>query len=133
MKISYTKTIGWSRHRAQVTRFSWLDIVSRDEYPRTRGIVLFRRLMLCIEKRGAGDVMIIWRKVERTDYPMTADPTLRCPSCSYSAPLSEFVPPRLSDRFERVAFVTLTVVCVLSVLRGLGFLGIPRMWYNTHA
>lgn len=47
-------------------------------------------------------------------------PLLTCPSCNYSAPAAEFVPPKLASQFAERAFVLLTVISVLSMLKWIG-------------
>jgi len=46
--------------------------------------------------------------------------TLLCPNCGYAAPMPEFIPPKLTSKFDELAFVMLTVVSVLALLKGLG-------------
>lgn len=53
---------------------------------------------------------------------MTPDPTLRCPACQFTAPLSEFVALRYGSWFTDRAFPLLMIIVVLAVLRGLGVL-----------
>lgn len=57
---------------------------------------------------------------------MNNDPVLTCPSCAFVAPLAEFLPPAYASRFAERAFVILTIVMVLSVMRGLGLLTVKR-------
>lgn len=51
---------------------------------------------------------------------MPIDFPLLCPSCGFTAPAAAFIPPRMTSRFDRTAFVLLTVVSVLALLKAIG-------------
>lgn len=48
--------------------------------------------------------------------------TLTCPACGHTAAGVEFVPAKLKSNFDVKAFVLLTFICLLALLKGLGVL-----------
>ena len=45
---------------------------------------------------------------------------LLCPSCGFAAPMPAFIPPKLTSQFAERAFVLLTIVSVLAMLKAIG-------------